>query len=419
MQTSKTQHKIAALFALAVTTVVILTALSTLLALCLQSENKSKSLLSSSLSSLTTDIEDDKALSESDVKFQASNSVDTTARLPNVRDIENNLANYFNSRTYSSSDIEGNVLDPNSDLEALQENKAVFSRVIASNGDILFSSDLFDTYYLDYKQPGFNKIETANTCIYIHTSQIESGDKIGTIVQVGQYCSFSQSDFESMFTVALAVAPILAIVSYILGFAVAWILMRPLRQSYAQTMLFARNTYHDLLTPLTVAVSTAEAKLITKQYKEGLESVRDDLVNAQYSLELIKAKVVAHDSKLDIKRIDITKSLKELLDLYRSKLTKKDIHIQTDGIPRIYKQADEMGVKIIWKNLLENVYRHASSSSKLTIKVSEDEISFANAVKQTNYKAGVGLDLVKELCSVFGWKLKIVNNGEFIVIVTY
>jgi len=85
---------------------------------------------------------------------------------------------YLDSKIQSSDDL---------NIEQLNDSRQVHSRVIAENGDVEYTSDLFDTYAIDPGIGGRQEHNYGPICIYSLTVKAEDGPTI----QVANYCPIS------------------------------------------------------------------------------------------------------------------------------------------------------------------------------------------------------------------------------------
>lgn len=421
---ASTQKKLALLFSISTGIFVLLTTLLIITLISFELDRQAKNSLEKSLSTIENEIEENIQLDEKTISLQKSNL--RNSRLPNV---------YDSIRTSEDKSI---TQEP--DLQLLKEDKTAFSRVILENGDILFTSDLFDTYSFNHESVGFKKHKIGDVCIYNYNSKISSGENEGGIIQVAQYCPFSKQQQNSLYSLMFLIAVIIIISTYIGGLLLSKFFLRPMKRSVEQTRKFAQDCHHELLTPITVALSTVESSLKTKTYEEGLTSVEEDLISAYKSLELLNSQSFYDQSELEKKEIDIKIPFEECIE----EIVKQhdlSIDVFQINLPKkpVIKNCNEIALRIIYKNLLSNALKYSETDSKVSIELSNKHFKISNSIEFTetidinkfftrNYRGdnskstdgnGIGLSIVKDLVEVHKWKInaKKINNQVVITII--
>jgi signal transduction histidine kinase len=422
---NRTERKIALLFSSTVSILVFITAILVLFFLQLSIERSAKNSLKNTLTSLETEFEEDAQLKEKNINLQSSNLKNaleseseskneskTDGKYYDSREIVDiqlpNISEQSKFRKNITQDENQVVIDKDADLASLESNQAVYSRVILPNGDILFSSDLFEENIVDHQVKGFQKISTRNSCIYSYNGTISEGENKDAIVQVALYCPLTRAEERTIILYAVLATVAISGLSYFIGYSVAKRLLQPVKKSAEQTLTFTRNVYHELLTPLTVALSTAQTKLKTGKYKEGLESVKEDLENTTSSLDLLKAKLMQHDAKLKFQEIKIGEILNELLNNYSSRIEEKklDIYLQLDEISL---KGDKVIIRLLFKNLIDNAVKYSPVKSDIKIELNEKYLKITNPITKSKDKSksksnGIGLKLVADMCKILSWE---------------
>lgn len=197
------------------------------------------------------------------------------------------------------------------EFSELEENRQVYSRVVRDNGDIVITSDLFEAYNLDPSEPGFFTVESPTRCYHFMTSL---PDESGTVVQVGQYCAFSFAQQVMLFAQMLVVTLAAVGTTYFAGSIMAGRFLAPLEKAVRQTRQFAENCYHELLTPVTVAMSSVSAALKKKDHLAGLRSVDEDLKQVYYSLQTLSRNATLDHTKQLAAAVNLKQTLVQILN---------------------------------------------------------------------------------------------------------
>jgi K+-sensing histidine kinase KdpD len=437
---ASTRKKIAILFAISLSGFILLTTISIIFLVVRQMDVEAEKILNASLSETVEDFEKDK-LEEKSVKYQAENVSDVDDEGEQyVQNINIMRQESLSKENKILSEVLDNEADQNIiiDFNNLQANKRVFSRVLKPNGDILFSSDLFNALFIDTDADGFSKQVIADTCVYLYTTNINSGIYDGYMVQAAQYCPFTQAQQRSLLTTMIIVTFLVLILTYFAGLAVAKWLLKPLQESVEQTRKFAQNCHHELLTPISVALTTAEASEKSQEYQKGILSIKEDLLHAHDSLKLLSSRAFYEQAQFSLHRINISLMFEKALANSLKKYCRKDVEIVGDKVRRdVYKIGDATSVKLIFQNLLSNALKYTKQNGQIDIRLNNKEFVIENQVNgmrdvdaskfceryyrgsngKTQEGKGLGLSIVKELAGIHDWQISVVKNENAIKIV--
>ncbi len=180
---------------------------------------------------------------------------------------------------------------------------------------------------------------------------------------------------------------------------------------------FGRTVRHELLTPLTVILSTIEASLKTKKYKEGLESSKLDLIESLNSLQLLGNLV---PDKQNFTRVNINEVIDEEIQFVKKTLSStKQIRFFPDCTVKL--NANLTGVHIVIRNLLNNAIKYSCDSDSISIFLDNQSIKIENQISDiVNKGMGVGLKIVKEICNYHKWKFETKKTSKtFKVIIKF
>lgn len=437
---ASTRKKIAILFAISLSGFILLTTISIIFLVVKQMDTEAEKILNASLSETVEDFERDK-LEEKSVKYQSENVSDVDDEGEQyVQNINIMRQESLSKENKILSEVLEDEADQNIiiDFDNLQANKRVFSRVIKPNGDILFSSDLFNALFIDTDADGFSKQVIEDTCVYLYTTNINSGIYDGYMVQAAQYCPFTQAQQRSLLTTMIIVTLLVLILTYFAGLAVAKWLLKPLQESVEQTRKFAQNCHHELLTPISVALTTAEASEKSQEYQKGIFSIKEDLLHAHDSLKLLSSRAFYEQAKFSLHQINISLMFEKALANSLKKYCREDVKIVGDKVRRdVYKIGDATSVKLIFQNLLSNALKYTKQNGQIDIKLNNAEFVIENQVEgmrgvevekfccryyrgsngKTQEGKGLGLSIVKELAEIHDWQISVVKNENVIKIV--
>jgi signal transduction histidine kinase len=431
----KAKRQIALLFSIAATGLIMSATLLTILLVRYQMDRRAETILTQNMNELLADYGVE-PLAEKSVKFQYDTSRSSSAgsEKQNQSDGEDSNTQEADKTERSAKESLPNVITqknlPNDDtssedIQEVQENRNVYTRVIDPEGYVLYTSDLFNNFSVDFNITGFNKIETMDTCIYSYTSKINSGVYQDTTLQTAQFCQITPRQQMRLGFIMLAIALIASIAAYIIGLITAKYLHKPLQNSYNKTREFTQNVYHELLTPISVALSTAESSLKTQKYKKGIKSILSDLKQARRSLNFLGIRALNHQTKLSKEAINIKKLIQQTTSKIPKRLNRKDLNIAFEFISNPQLKTNKKALKLILKNLIENAIKYSPKDSEVTVRLDRKKIEIQNVIPEgislnenkllnQSYRAdnategsGLGLLITKSLIEDLGWKISI------------
>lgn len=305
-------------------------------------------------------------------------------------------------------------------------------RIIKLNGDIEYTSDLFEQNNLNPDQAGFSKTENANTCIYVYNQKISSGNNTGKIVQVANYCQLSTQELSGIYLAIGIVAVVVAVMAYLLAFLFAKVVIRPVKDSYNRTQSFGRDLSHEILTPISVALAQVQKSLVNKNYSEGLQSAEANLKNVLDSVNLIKQHSLNSDHLPTNEAIEINKLITNLITGKYSDACEIVVG------EKLTVEADVNVVTHIINNILSNAAKYRSGAEKAKIFISKHKIEVSNMIDDDTqidikqlfnrgYRGnnvgdqvgmGLGLAIAQELANDIGWNLSVkIERYQFIVLI--
>ncbi len=415
-----TKNKIAFLFAVVSSLLVVITTLFVLLIVNAYIDAKAKSVLRENITQVVSDFQAQE-LTRQSISYLRNRQLEpkqSDEAYKNIQDVQTSTSKSKLNEKIGVLDKEEELSITN-EFDALQQSNQVYARVFLPNGDILFSSDLFDTYsFINPDELGFRKLQDSNTCVYIDTVRITEGEQKDAIVQVGQYCSFSRAEYMRIVIYSLIASLIISLISFVSGRVFAVWVLGPLYSLYQQTKRFSRQVYHELLTPITVALSTAEASVKRKKYKQGLHSVRSDLQEVQNALHVLSSQL--HEREITVSQSKINPSVlfKKVWKNELKKHPRNDLHITfvEKSISSFY--SDVSAAKLIFRNIISNILCHASQDGDVVVTFFHKSIIITNSTTSSNISKrrsiprshcmhGTGLTVVKDLCKVLGWSVDI------------
>jgi two-component system cell cycle sensor histidine kinase PleC len=205
---------------------------------------------------------------------------------------------------------------------------------------------------------------------------------------------------------------------------------------------FLANMSHELRTPLNAIIGFSEimesgmfGTLGSEKYQEYCHDI---LTSGQYLLEVINdildmSKIEAGRMKLDMEKLDLTKTLAESLRVVSGRADNKNLVLDTDIEGPISVVADRRAIKQILVNLLSNAVKFTPDGGKVLVRsrllndsivlmIADTGIGIApqslrrlgrpfeqveSQLSKTYHGSGLGLAIAKSLTHLHGGSMKL------------
>jgi signal transduction histidine kinase len=265
-------------------------------------------------------------------------------------------------------------------------------------------------------------------------------DESGTVVQVGQYCAFTFAQQVMLFTQMLVVTLAAVGTTYFAGSIMASRFLAPLEKAVQHTRQFAENCYHELLTPITVAMSSVAAALKKKDYLAGLRSVDEDLKQVYYSLQALSRNATLDHTKQLAAAVNLKQLIVQILKQQQQSIQQRELELESRLDDDVTLQADIGSTQRIFENLITNAVKYAAPSSTISIHLDKKKLHVSNAIDtnhhidvkklfERGYRGkniehisgnGFGLAIAKELAEANGWTVYAkIKETQFSVVVEF
>lgn len=221
------------------------------------------------------------------------------------------------------------------------------------------------------------------------------------------------------------------ILSGILAFSVSGRILNPLRERKENLEHVLSIVFHDLRTPITV-IKTNLYIMKAKDFK----NIENNLYQLEKNLDYIQniLKNIEALRSLDVKEVEdinINELMKDILEKLKAKINEKYINVKISEESIINIKANYIDMEIMFTNLLENAIKYNKiqgiidiifSDKTVIIKNQGDKIKEPNKIFDKFYREdlagnieglGLGLSIVKKICSKYGFKVKYDYKDEF------
>ncbi|MBD3329714.1 hypothetical protein GF357_04445 [Candidatus Dojkabacteria bacterium] len=423
------QIKLAIIYAISSSVIILVASFLTIIVINKQIKQSTKIELKENLDKVILDFTQNN-LQDVEIDYQKS-TLDGTSRLvtppPNANTIIQNDSETANDSITNQKNlplnqeyaapISGDIGESNKQ----SDRGNFYTRIITQEGNILYTSELFDKYYIDWKRLGFSVYRNPETVIYVYTARLTSSSDKSVTIQVAKYSPITPEMRSKLTRSIILISILMSIPTYFIGFVLAKIFILPIRKAAHTTRHFIQNVNHELMTPLTVALSSVEAALCTGKYESGLNSLKKDLLDIKKSLgNLRKNSISFEDENYHINKVNVSKLASSTI----KKVSRADSRITSKIQSNITKRTNENIAGIIFTNLIKNALQHSPDNSKVQIILDQYTFSVTNQIRpnsklttkllkkrmkahENSQSHGIGLSIAKSLADKLGWKLRV------------
>lgn len=194
---------------------------------------------------------------------------------------------------------------------------------------------------------------------------------------------------------------------------------------------FTENASHELQTPLAIVQSKLDLLLqdeeITIRQSRIIEETNNALSRvSRINKNLLLLAKIENQQFLEKQTVDISQTLREMLELLPGLFGNRILEADIDS--KCTVDGNAMLIEILLTNLLMNALRHTDTDSKIVITLLQSELIIANSGTHPLDSAklfrrfsttaiqkpgsGLGLSIVKEICSRYGWSVEYKFVGQ-------
>lgn len=202
---------------------------------------------------------------------------------------------------------------------------------------------------------------------------------------------------------------------------------------------FNADVSHELRTPLAVIRGAAELLLARSDLDDKTRTRLRRIQRAeQQCTDLIGALLLLSRNERGHGAADVGRISEQLLDAHRGQLTGKPLELRLDGAPgQLVIDAPEAAVTVALSNLIGNAVKY-TPQGEVVVRLGESAVDVIDSgpglsaedaarLFERGYRGshaehtqggGIGLSIVRRLCALYGWRVRVVPGAEKGVIAT-
>ena len=202
---------------------------------------------------------------------------------------------------------------------------------------------------------------------------------------------------------------------------------------------FNADVSHELRTPLAVIRGAAELLLARSDLDDKTRTRLRRIQRAeQQCTDLIGALLLLSRNERGHGAADVGRIAEQLLDAHRGQLGGKPLELRLDGAPgQLVIDAPEAAVTVALSNLIGNAVKY-TPQGEVVVRLGESAVDVIDSgpglsaedaarLFERGYRGshaehtqggGIGLSIVRRLCALYGWRVRVVPGAEKGVIAT-
>lgn len=195
---------------------------------------------------------------------------------------------------------------------------------------------------------------------------------------------------------------------------------------------FNADVSHELRTPLAVIRSATELLLSQENLDEKTRQRLLRIQRAQQNgTDLTSALLQLSRNERGHGQTDVARLAEQLLEAHRSQLRGKALALHLEGEPGLVVDAPEAAVSVALGNLIGNAVKY-TPSGEVRVRLLKDAVEvvdtgpglsseeaarlfergFRGAHAEHTQGGGIGLSIVRRLCALYGWQVRVTPGVE-------
>lgn len=202
---------------------------------------------------------------------------------------------------------------------------------------------------------------------------------------------------------------------------------------------FNADVSHELRTPLAVIRGASELLLAKPDLDEKTRARLQRIERAeQQCTDLISALLLLSRNERGHGAADVGRLAEQLLDAHRTQLGGKSLVLRVEGAPgQVVVDAPDAAVTVALSNLIGNAVKY-TQQGEIVVRLAENAVEVIDSgpglsaedaarLFERGYRGshaehtqggGIGLSIVRRLCVLYGWRVRVVPGQEHGVVAT-
>ncbi len=298
------------------------------------------------------------------------------------------------------------------------------TRIADPEGNSVYAGELFSDVPFS-SAPEFSSARIHGEEYTIFTAPILQDEHVVGYMQIADTARIPRRDLPERVLLFLVLSAAVSALTFFVGLYFARKSLAPAEETMERLAQFTQDASHELRTPLAVLNSSLDVALKSKNYKEGIESAKDDVKQISVLVERLLELTRLDSFALDCTRVDLSQMLTEAAEKFSHLAKEKSIRLESDIAPGISIQADATLLRQITTNLLSNAIKFNHSGGTVIVRLTKKAFTITDTgigispedlphLFDRFYQAdgsrsrgglGLGLALVKRIVDLHDWKI--------------
>ena len=172
-------------------------------------------------------------------------------------------------------------------------------------------------------------------------------------------------------------------IAYLISKVISLWIIKPVEASFNNQKQFIADASHELKTPLSVIIASAEALENDKNNKKWLNNIKNESDRMNNLIkDLLDLAKLEND---EIKRVYENNNLSKLVEMsilpFESLIYEKNIKLDYNLEDNIYLKSDSNEIKQLVAILMDNAIKHSKSDGKINVKLKKEKDFITLSVK--------------------------------------
>lgn len=233
----------------------------------------------------------------------------------------------------------------------------------------------------------------------------------------------SVEDFLLLTIVMLIEIVFMSIITFVIGYFFIGSIIDRIEKMFIKLEQFTQDASHELKTPLAIANSSLDLAKKTKDYDIYINEAKVYIRQASTLVEKMLDMARMDEYSMNISRVSVRLVIERLLETYKKQIHEKKLSVHVHGTGDI--MADHILAERCFGNLIENAIKYNCQKGTVDIHISRKALEISNtgahiedehiehiferfftaSISRSQKGYGIGLALVKQICTMHGWKV--------------
>lgn len=297
-------------------------------------------------------------------------------------------------------------------------------RVVNPRGTPLYVGGMLMN--IPFSDEQFVRMTMENDEIAIYTTPIIRQDRVIGYLQVAERARATFRELPARMYVYFLVSVVISGLTFLVGLFFARRSLKPAEESMKRLEQFTQDASHELRTPLAALTSSLDLALKTKNYREGIESAKEDVEQIATLTERLLELARLDQLNIQKESVNLSNLVENAVEKNRALAEEKHLTVTTSIAENITVKGDPALLRQLVTNLFSNAIKFSKpEGGTITAKLAKNALSIADTgvgiapkdlsnifdrffqaeASRANGGLGLGLALVKRIVDLHGFHI--------------